>query len=142
MPLVILSGLPSSGKTRRAQELKALFETRLASQPQDESSSKSKDYRIHIVNDESLGLDKHQCYNTAANEKKARGALMSAVERLLSKDDIVIVDSLNYIKGFRYQLYCLARAISTPHCVVSVSPNEERESPWILFLLELLDKRG
>jgi tRNA uridine 5-carbamoylmethylation protein Kti12 len=27
---------------------------------------------------------------------------------------------MNYIKGFRYQLYCVARAISTPHCVVCI----------------------
>lgn len=118
MPLVILSGLPSSGKTKRAQELKEFFERRLASQDNG-TDSKTKDYRIHIVNDESLNLNKHVSYNTAADEKKARGALMSAVERLLSKDDIVIADSLNYIKGFRYQLYCVARAIGTPHCVVS-----------------------
>lgn len=26
---------------------------------------------------------------------------------------------MNYIKGFRYQLYCIARAIGTPHCVVN-----------------------
>jgi protein KTI12 len=45
--------------------------------------------------------------------------MLSAVERLLTKDDIVIADGLNYIKGFRYQLYCIARAIGTPHCVVS-----------------------
>ena len=45
---------------------------------------------------------------------------MSAVERLVSKDDLVIADGMNYIKGFRYQLYCVARAISTPHCVVSL----------------------
>ncbi|CAO3589517.1 unnamed protein product [Absidia cylindrospora] len=44
--------------------------------------------------------------------------MMSAVERLSSKDDIVIADGLNYIKGFRYQLYCVARALSTPHCVI------------------------
>jgi protein KTI12 len=46
---------------------------------------------------------------------------MSAVERLVSKDDLVIADAMNYIKGFRYQLYCVARAISTPHCVVGLS---------------------
>lgn len=44
--------------------------------------------------------------------------MLSAVERLLSREDIVIADGMNYIKGFRYQLYCVARAISTPHCVV------------------------
>ncbi|KAF9430549.1 hypothetical protein BGZ94_006199 [Podila epigama] len=117
MPLVILSGLPSSGKTRRALELKEFFERRIQENA-NAADSKTKEYRIHIVNDESLNLNKHESYNTAADEKKARGALMSAVERLLSKDDIVIADSLNYIKGFRYQLYCVARAIGTPHCVM------------------------
>lgn len=134
MPLVILSGLPSSGKTARAQELKQFFETRLASQTQeDPAAPKAKDYRIHIVNDESLNLNKHVSYNTAADEKKARGALMSAVERLLSKEDIVIVDSLNYIKGFRYQLYCVARAIGTPHCVVRIAVKDSQSwtSHWI-----------
>ncbi|KAG0285723.1 kti12, chromatin associated [Linnemannia gamsii] len=133
MPLVILSGLPTSGKTTRAQELKTFFETRLAAQAQaqdDPSAPKTKDYRIHIVNDESLNLNKHVSYNTAADEKKARGALMSAVERLLSKDDIVIVDSLNYIKGFRYQLYCVARAIGTPHCVVFCACIPDRARAW------------
>ncbi|KAG0045198.1 hypothetical protein BGZ83_009572 [Gryganskiella cystojenkinii] len=129
MPLVILSGLPSSGKTRRAVELKQFFETRLAAQD-DSTASKAKDYRIHIINDESLNLNKHVSYNTAADEKKARGALMSAVERLLSKDDIVIVDSLNYIKGFRYQLYCVARAIGTPHCVVFCGCLPDQARAW------------
>lgn len=49
-----------------------------------------------------------------------RGALMSAVERALSTERIVIADSLNYIKGYRYQLYCLARQTATSHCVVSL----------------------
>ena len=40
------------------------------------------------------------------------------MERALNKKDVVIADAGNYIKGFRYQLYCIARALSTPHCVV------------------------
>jgi protein KTI12 len=59
-----------------------------------------------------------------AEEKKARGALLSAVERLLNRDTIVIADALNYVKGFRYQLYCVARAVSTPHCTVSYSDGD------------------
>ena len=30
----------------------------------------------------------------------------------------MIADGLNYIKGFRYQLYCEAKAVQTPSCVV------------------------
>tara|TARA_R110002060_G_scaffold43142_1_gene54608 strand:- start:533 stop:1222 length:690 start_codon:yes stop_codon:yes gene_type:complete len=56
------------------------------------------------------------------------------VKRVLSDKDIVILDGANYIKGWRYQLYCEAKAVRTPHCVVHVgtavenarSVNEER----------------
>ncbi len=37
----------------------------------------------------------------AASEKKTRGALKAATDRALIKDRVVIVDSLNYIKGYR-----------------------------------------
>ena len=60
-------------------------------------------------------------YRTAKAEKDARAEEYSAVKRLLSRDDIVIADGLNYIKGFRYQLYCEAKALQTPSCVVSMS---------------------
>jgi hypothetical protein len=42
----------------------------------------------------------------------------SAVDHALNADTIVLFDSLNYIKGYRYELYCIARSQSTPHCVV------------------------
>lgn len=63
-------------------------------------------------------------YHTAKAEKDARAEEYSAVKRLLSRDDIVIADGLNYIKGFRYQLYCEAKAVQTPNCVVSRHRNE------------------
>jgi tRNA uridine 5-carbamoylmethylation protein Kti12 len=52
-------------------------------------------------------------------EKDARAAEMSEIKRLLGKDAVVISDGLNYIKGYRYQLYCEAKAVHTPSCVVS-----------------------
>jgi len=41
---------------------------------------------------------------------------------VLSDGDIVILDAAggNYIKGWRYQLYCEAKAVRTPSCVVHV----------------------
>ena len=50
----------------------------------------------------------------AASEKRTRGALKAAADRALIKDRIVIVDSLNYIKGYR-------RA-STPAATTPVTP--------------------
>ena len=30
----------------------------------------------------------------------------------------MVVDSLNYIKGWRYQMYCIAREMKARYCVV------------------------
>jgi protein KTI12 len=39
---------------------------------------------------------------------------------------MIILDGANYIKGWRYQLYCEAKAVRTPHCVVHVGTPVER----------------
>jgi protein KTI12 len=111
MPLVTFSGYPLSGKTTRAAELQKYLENYIQT-----NSTSIK--RIVLLNEESLMIDKKIAYQDQTNEKKSRGTLLSAVERHLSRDDIVICDSLNYIKGFRYQLYCVARALGTPTCTV------------------------
>ena len=69
------------------------------------------------INDQTLGLSR-DVYKEARSEKDARAAEYSAVKRHLGRDTIVIADGLNYIKGFRYQLYCEAKAVQTPSCVV------------------------
>jgi protein KTI12 len=72
---------------------------------------------VQIVNNESLSLSR-TVYRDARAEKEARATEYSTVKRLLSKDDVVIADGLNYIKGLRYQLFCEAKAVLTPSCVV------------------------
>lgn len=111
MPLITIAGIPLSGKTQRANEVKAFLEKYM-------SLNSTNIKSVIIVNDESLSIDKKEAYRDANTEKNARGTLLSAVERHLTRDDIVICDSLNYIKGFRYQLYCVARGIGTPCCTL------------------------
>jgi protein KTI12 len=115
--LILLSGYPSAGKTTRALQLKHDFEARIARAPGDARVSRLK---VHLINDQTLGVAR-SVYHTAKAEKDARAEEYSAVKRVLSRDDIVIADGLNYIKGFRYQLYCEAKALQTPSCVVSTS---------------------
>jgi hypothetical protein len=50
MPLIILSGYPSSGKTQRVNEIKEYFVRRL--------EEENKSLRIHVINDESLHVPK------------------------------------------------------------------------------------
>uniref|UniRef100_A0A183E3U8 Protein KTI12 homolog n=1 Tax=Gongylonema pulchrum TaxID=637853 RepID=A0A183E3U8_9BILA len=51
--------------------------------------------------------------------------LRSEVRRLISKDRLVICDSLNYIKGFRYELFCIAKEAQTTYAVLYCDANED-----------------
>ncbi|KAL5062054.1 hypothetical protein RYX36_023791, partial [Vicia faba] len=54
----------------------------------------------------------------------------SEVDRSLSKDTIIIVDSLNSIKGYRYELWCLARAAGIRYCVVYCDVEDNDCRKW------------
>jgi protein KTI12 len=47
-----------------------------------------------------------------------RASLKSNVEKYIDAKRVVILDSMNYIKGFRYELFCLARNAKTTICLV------------------------
>lgn len=102
---MVFCGLPSSGKSRRTEELRRALA--------DEGRA------VYVVDDASVqGAPDPTVYGDSTGEKALRAALRAAVERRLSRQDVVILDSVNYIKGFRYELYCLARAARTPLCLV------------------------
>jgi len=111
MALITFSGYPSSGKTRRAIQLKDHLDRRLA----DPSYSGLGGQKVVVLSDDSLNIDRSS-YNESRLEKPARAALFAAVQRQMGQDTILIVDSLNYIKGFRYQLYCAAREFKLRVC--------------------------
>ncbi|KAJ3226713.1 kti12, chromatin associated [Clydaea vesicula] len=121
MPLIIICGLPSSGKTTRANEIKTFLETNLKNL---ENSSMKKE--VIVVDDKFLQFHSKSIYSSKENillnislfsftllflfnnlqlilidqsdEKKLRGALLSATER--------------------YQLYCICKELNTSCCVV------------------------
>ncbi|KAF7195485.1 Protein kti12 [Pseudocercospora fuligena] len=121
MPLILISGFPSSGKTFRSHQLIQDF-TRKISESQDPRIQRLK---IVHIDDESLGLSR-DVYATARAEKDARATFSSAIKRVLTRDTIVVADGMNYIKGFRYQLYCEAKAVQTTNCVVHVGTPGEK----------------
>jgi protein KTI12 len=114
--LITVSGFPCSGKTHRSRQLVDFFQSKISGSTDPRISK----ITIHHINEESLGLSR-DVYNTARLEKDARATEMSAVKRFLARDSIVIADGLNYIKGYRYQLHCEAKAVQTPSCVVCIS---------------------
>ncbi|ODV94088.1 hypothetical protein PACTADRAFT_50977 [Pachysolen tannophilus NRRL Y-2460] len=122
MPLVLFTGFPSSGKSRWANLLKEKLNGKIASLKPGEAGSNMK---VILHSDESLGIS-HDEYKDSRTEKSLRGTQMSAVKRDISKNTIVILDSPAYIKGFRYQLFCESKALSTSYCVIHVMAPSEK----------------
>lgn len=90
MPLIIICGTPVSGKTTRANELKEYF-----------VNNHNKNVEI-VSEDEAivkLGYEKNTTYLDSQKEKRIRGYLKSEVLKFIGKDNVVILDGSNYIKG-------------------------------------------
>lgn len=136
--LIIVTGLPTSGKSTRARQLHAYLAERIAGLAGSGSGAGSAPrYRLHLISDQTqsigrevydLSPEKLPAHTRSANasEKDARAALYGAVKRVLSPCDIVVLDGLNYIKGWRYQLFCEAKNLSTPHAVLQVGCTPDR----------------
>ena len=129
MALITFTGYPSSGKSRRAAQLKGALESRL----QDPTYA-GPQLKVVVISDDTLNISRdsyrgeviHMIFIFCAyslvdsrSEKPARAALFTAMQRHLGQDTILIVDGMNYIKGFRYQMYCAAREMKIRVCTVS-----------------------
>ncbi|RAO64668.1 uncharacterized protein BHQ10_000680 [Talaromyces amestolkiae] len=132
MPLIILTGYPCSGLSYRAKQLAQLLEetqTQLFDALDNENNatgddgnqekSKQKRFTFHIVPSHDPGHPR-TVYDHARTEKEARAVAYARVKRALAKDAFVILDGMNYIKGYRYQLWCEAKAVGTTCCVVHI----------------------
>lgn len=140
MPTLVITGHPCSGKTSFARVLAA----RALLHPSHAVTSTT------ILNEESAcpGRSKSDCYATSAAEKITREALKSEFGRCCTKSGtvlegggsstkkdghnkrLVILDSLNYIKGYRYEAHCIAKAAGERHGVVWVLNDPEVCVKW------------
>ncbi len=80
---------------------------------------------VQIINEELLGLSKAEYLKDPQSEKILRASIKSNVEKFMDQQRVVIVDSLNYIKGYRYELYCLARNALTNTVTVFIDTDIE-----------------
>ncbi|KAG9315484.1 chromatin associated protein KTI12 [Chiua virens] len=124
MALITISGYPCAGKTRRATQIKDHLERRLA-----DPSYTGPSLTVTVISDDALNIPR-SAYDDSRSEKPARAALFTALQRQLGHDRIVIVDSLNYIKGFRYQMYCVAREAKVRMCTVYVITPPDQCRAW------------
>lgn len=96
MPLVIITGTPSSGKTTTALKLKEFLET-------------TRECQVHLVSENDIlkreSFDRNVVFSDSKLEKQIRSEIKSETIRLLTKDSVVICDALNYIKGLKPTLH-------------------------------------
>lgn len=101
MALINLAGIPGSGKTLLANNLQPIF--------------KKLGYDCVIVSEPSV---ENGAFASSKSETQARSDFKASVRRALSPEKIVIADGMNFIKGFRYELYCFAREQNLRFCCV------------------------
>ncbi|KZW00241.1 chromatin associated protein KTI12 [Exidia glandulosa HHB12029] len=124
MALVTVTGFPSSGKTRRVAQLIAHLDAALSHPDYD-----GPKYKVEVISDQSLNIAR-AVYNDSRSEKPARAALFTAVQRQLGKNTILIVDAMNYIKGFRYQMFCAAKEAGVRVCTVFAAAPPDKCKEW------------
>lgn len=64
------------------------------------------------------GYDKNLFYADSKKEKCVRSDIISATQRMLNQNDVLIIDGMNYIKGYRYEIYCMTKLYKTPQCTI------------------------
>lgn len=132
MALILLVGKPASGKSTVAENLYRMLtaENRAVHIITDGHDSDTSN-TIHPAQpaDHTPTPEptcaRAQLYADSAAEKKTRARFRAATERSVSRSRVTICDTLNSIKGLRYELYCLAKETYVKYCVVYCQQSAE-----------------
>ncbi|KAI0566695.1 protein KTI12 [Gracilaria domingensis] len=122
MALVLFCGFPASGKSTVADALANLLasngsQVHIIRDGSDSSTTETLEERDAFQPSQDNN-SRQALYKSSGTEKKTRARVRAATERALNPSNVVICDSLNYIKGFRYEMYCTAKTSSMRYCVV------------------------
>ncbi|CAL8105151.1 unnamed protein product [Calicophoron daubneyi] len=136
MPLLIVCGYPCSGKSSVVKHIVLNLQLRF---PQ---------FVVKVVPEpvppsgQDFGDDvRKDIYADSKKERELRGQHKSEVERTLTlpiedtknqgnRALVVLMDAGNYIKGYRYELYCLAKSLKHQHCVIYCDTPLEKVIEW------------
>lgn len=124
MSLIVICGIPRSGKSTIADMLRDLIEAQGRAvrviRDGDAAISVSGSQLTQSLGEEEGEQPRRQdMYGSFRAEKQTRAQLRANSERALCvPGQVVVVDSLNYIKGFRYELFCLAKTANVGYAVV------------------------
>uniref|UniRef100_A0A1I7WMV2 Protein KTI12 homolog n=1 Tax=Heterorhabditis bacteriophora TaxID=37862 RepID=A0A1I7WMV2_HETBA len=110
MPFLLVTGHPSSGKSTVVQRIVEYFE--------------NKGKEVVVIKDDDYKLFHRSDYNDSIKEKEQRSFIRSSVQKHLNKDTVVVCDALNYIKGYRYELFLIGKLCKTTYAVLQCNADE------------------
>ncbi len=118
--LIVLSGLPSSGKSTLAVKIATILELDLSIKTiiieSDAIRNMIPSYREQVFN------PKH--------EPVVRSAMFALIKYFLEKDYLVINDDMNYYKSMRHDLREIALEIKVPFAIIYISTPREVALSW------------
>lgn len=139
MPLILTCGYPCSGKSSLVQRLVEM----LRSQNYDVLVIPEPAPRETLCSTDGLVKDiRSKIYADSNKERELRGLHKSEIERALTsrggtsqrRDSlsqlVVIMDAPNYIKGYRYELYCMAKTLKHQHAVLLCDTPADKCMQW------------
>ncbi|CAJ0949587.1 unnamed protein product, partial [Mesorhabditis belari] len=111
MPFLLVTGYPACGKSTIVDRIAEHF--------------REKGKEVNIIREDDYHLFDRSVYNDATKEKEFRSYLRSELQKMISKKNIVICDGLNYIKGFRYELFLVGKLAKTTYAVLQIDGTKE-----------------
>nr|CAG4643373.1 EOG090X0A11 [Ilyocryptus agilis] len=113
MPLIIITGFPASGKSTRAKQLYSYIKD-------------FTDKKATLLSENDMERDKNTVYSDPSKEKELRSTMKSEMQRSINPDSVLILDGGNYIKGYRYELYCVAKSNKSTQCTIHCDTSAEK----------------
>ncbi len=118
--LIILSGLPSSGKSTLAREIAAILELDLSMKTIIIESDAIRNF---------IPSYREQRFNPD-HEPVIRSAMFSLIKHFLQQDYLVINDDMNYYKSMRHDLLEIAMEMNVSFGIIYVSTPREIALSW------------
>ena len=134
--LIILVGLPASGKSTFAFKLKQILELKFQN-------------KVKIIDPDKIRDEAFPNSFDFKNEPKIREKNIELIENSLRKGEIVISDDLNYYSSMRHDLKLVADSLNTKFYIIHISTsinlclkrNEERGTPIPSKVIEKIYKK-
>uniref|UniRef100_A0AC35FHL9 Chromatin associated protein KTI12 n=1 Tax=Panagrolaimus sp. PS1159 TaxID=55785 RepID=A0AC35FHL9_9BILA len=107
MPFLLITGLPSSGKSTIVNRISDFIT--------------QKGIKVEIIREEDYGDFSRESYNDAKKEKQWRSSIRRDVSKHIGQQALVICDGLNYVKGYRYELFTQAKNNKVTFAVLHIN---------------------